>query len=197
MKFYFSPLTSSLATHIALIECGADYEPHPTLMSKQETRASAYLAVNPAGKVPALVTANGTVITEVAATLYISRDFIPMPASGPKANWRPNPRLSRGCHLPRPPCTGRASRARRASRKRSTSQTPSWGTANGSPTAIRSPTSTSSASIGGSARKSTPHLAHTQPWKPITTACWRARPCRKPSKSRRHTADIAVGCAGS
>lgn len=70
LKFYFSPLTSSLATHIALLECGADYERHPTLMNKQETRAPAYLAVNPAGKVPALVTANGTVITEVAATLY-------------------------------------------------------------------------------------------------------------------------------
>ena len=70
IKFFFSPSTSSLATHIALIECGAEYEPHPTLMSKQETRAQEYLAVNPAGQVPALITANGTVITEVAATLY-------------------------------------------------------------------------------------------------------------------------------
>lgn len=70
LKFFFSPMTSSLATHIALIECGAEYEPHPTLMAKQETRAPAYLAINPAGKVPALVTDNGTVITEVAATLY-------------------------------------------------------------------------------------------------------------------------------
>lgn len=70
IKFFFSPSTSSLATHIALIECGADYEPHPTLMSKQETRAPGYLAINPAGKVPALVTANGAVITEVAGTLY-------------------------------------------------------------------------------------------------------------------------------
>jgi glutathione S-transferase len=70
LKFFFSPSTSSLATHIALIECGADYEPHPILMSKQETRAPEYLAINPAGKVPALVTANGTVITEVAGTLY-------------------------------------------------------------------------------------------------------------------------------
>jgi glutathione S-transferase len=70
IKFFFSPSTSSLATHIALIECKADYEPHPTLMSKQETRTPEYLAINPAGKVPALVTDNGTVITEVAGTLY-------------------------------------------------------------------------------------------------------------------------------
>ena len=64
LKFYFSPSTSSLATHIALLECGADYEPHHTSMARQETRAPAYLAVNPAGKVSALVTDSGTVITE-------------------------------------------------------------------------------------------------------------------------------------
>ncbi|MFY0610610.1 MAG: glutathione S-transferase family protein [Hyphomicrobiaceae bacterium] len=70
LKFYFSPLTSSLATHIGLIECGAEYELCPTLMAKQETRSPDYLAVNPNGKVPALVTDSGFVITEVAATLY-------------------------------------------------------------------------------------------------------------------------------
>ena len=70
LKFYFSPSTSSLATHIALIECEAEYEPHPTLMTKQETRAPDYLAINPAGKVPVLVTDNGAVISEVAGTLY-------------------------------------------------------------------------------------------------------------------------------
>jgi len=70
LKFYFSPMTSSLATHIALIECGADYELCPTLMAKKETRAPEYLTINPNGKVPALVTDSGLVITEVAATLY-------------------------------------------------------------------------------------------------------------------------------
>jgi len=80
LKFYFSPLTSSLATHIALLECGAEYEPHPTLMAQKATRSPEYLAINPAGKVPALVTDNGTVISEVAATLYyIARQY---PAGG-------------------------------------------------------------------------------------------------------------------
>lgn len=70
LKLYFSPLTSSLATHIALIECGAEFQLVPKLLSKQETRTPDYLAINPDGKVPALVTESGRVLTEVAATLY-------------------------------------------------------------------------------------------------------------------------------
>lgn len=70
LKLYFSPLTSSLATHIALLECGADFELDPRLMAKEATRTPEYLAINPAGKVPALMTDSGRVLTEVAATLY-------------------------------------------------------------------------------------------------------------------------------
>jgi glutathione S-transferase len=70
LKLYFSPSSSSLATHIALIECGANFELAPRLISKQETRTPDYLAINPDGKVPALVTESGQVLTEVAATLY-------------------------------------------------------------------------------------------------------------------------------
>lgn len=70
LKLYFSPSTSSLATHIALIEAGAQFELVPRLLSKQQTRTPEYLAMNPDGKVPALVTDSGKVLTEVAATLY-------------------------------------------------------------------------------------------------------------------------------
>jgi glutathione S-transferase len=52
LKLYFSPLTSSLATHIALIECGAPFELDLRDMNKQATRAPEYLAINAAGKVP-------------------------------------------------------------------------------------------------------------------------------------------------
>jgi len=80
LKLYFSPSSSSLATHIALIECGAAHELVPRLMSKQETRSPEYLAINPDGKVPALITESGRILTEVAATLYyIARKH---PASG-------------------------------------------------------------------------------------------------------------------
>jgi glutathione S-transferase len=76
LKLYFSPASSSLATHIALIESGAAHELVPRLISKQETRTQDHLALNPDGKVPVLVTESGRVLTEVAATLYyIARKY--------------------------------------------------------------------------------------------------------------------------
>ena len=76
LKLYFSPSSSSLATHIALIECGAPHELVPRLISKQATRTPEHLALNPDGKVPVLVTESGRVLTEVAATLYyIARKY--------------------------------------------------------------------------------------------------------------------------
>ena len=75
-KLYFSPSSSSLATHIALIESGAAHELVPRLISKQETRTPEHLALNPDGKVHVLVTESGRVLTEVAATLYyIARKY--------------------------------------------------------------------------------------------------------------------------
>ena len=80
LKLYFSPSSSSLATHIALIECGAPHELDARPMSKQQTRTPEYLAINPDVKVPALVTEGGRILTEVAATLYyIARKY---PAAG-------------------------------------------------------------------------------------------------------------------
>ena len=76
LKLYFPPSSSSLATHIALIESGAAHELVPRLISKQETRTPEQLALNPDGKVPVLVTESGRVLTEVAATLYyIARKY--------------------------------------------------------------------------------------------------------------------------
>ena len=75
MIFYFSPGSSSLATHIALHEAGAEFESHSMSVAKQETRAADYLAVNPHGKVPALLI-DGKLLTEVAGTLfYIARKY--------------------------------------------------------------------------------------------------------------------------
>ena len=67
LKLYFSPSTSSLATHIALVECGAEYKLEPRLLSKQETRTPEYLAVNPNGKVPTVRDGDGAPMWESAA----------------------------------------------------------------------------------------------------------------------------------
>jgi glutathione S-transferase len=67
--FYFAPGSSSMATHIALHEVGAEFEPRLLSFNGKEQQRPDYLAVNPEGKVPALVI-DGRVLTEVAATLY-------------------------------------------------------------------------------------------------------------------------------
>ena len=74
IKFYFSPGSSSMATHIALHETGALFEACP-LTLQQGTRSPDFLKVNPNGKVPTLVV-DGTILTEVAGTLfYLARTF--------------------------------------------------------------------------------------------------------------------------
>jgi glutathione S-transferase len=68
-----------MAPHIALHEIGVPFEAKPVSFAKNETRAAAYLALNPEGKVPTLLV-DDRPITEVAAILfYLGRRF---PAAG-------------------------------------------------------------------------------------------------------------------
>ena len=67
--FYCASGSSSMATHIALHETGAAFEHRWLSFNAKEQKGSDYLALNPEGKVPALVV-DGRVLTEVAATLY-------------------------------------------------------------------------------------------------------------------------------
>ena len=67
-RLYFAPGSSSLAPHIALIEADADFDAVPLLLARGDQRQPAYLAVNPAGRAPALVV-NGRTTTEVIGTL--------------------------------------------------------------------------------------------------------------------------------
>ena len=88
LTFYFAPGTSSMAPHIALHEVGADFESRPLSFAREEQRASAYLAINPEGKVPTLVV-DGTPLAEVAAILYYLAKRFPqaglMPTDDPLA----------------------------------------------------------------------------------------------------------------
>jgi len=68
LTLYYAPGACSMASHITLEECGAQYEPKLLAMAKAEQRSETYLKVNPRGKVPAL-DVNGTVLTENLAIL--------------------------------------------------------------------------------------------------------------------------------
>ncbi|MDB4987705.1 MAG: glutathione S-transferase [Myxococcaceae bacterium] len=75
MKLHYAPGTCALATHIALEEAGADYELRKVDFSKHEQTSAAYLAINPKGRVPALVTERG-VLTETPAMLsFIAQSY--------------------------------------------------------------------------------------------------------------------------
>ncbi|MGY4155531.1 glutathione S-transferase [Bradyrhizobium sp. USDA 4461] len=72
MKFYYSRGSCSLASHIALIESGLDFEAIEIDFGSSEQRSEHYIAINPKGRVPALVTDRG-VLTETPSILsYIA-----------------------------------------------------------------------------------------------------------------------------
>lgn len=72
MQLYHAPGTVALAPLIALEEAGMAYEPLRLSFADGDQLKPAYLAVNPKGRVPALVTDNG-VLTETPAILrYIA-----------------------------------------------------------------------------------------------------------------------------
>ncbi len=75
LVFYYAPDTCALASHIALEDAGASYSLHRIDFGREEQRSPDYLAVNPKGRVPALVTPHG-VLTETPAMLaYIAQSW--------------------------------------------------------------------------------------------------------------------------
>jgi glutathione S-transferase len=72
---YFAPHTCALASHVALIEAGADYALQRIDFARTEQRDAKYLAVNPKGRVPAMATPRG-ILTETPAMLaFIAQSF--------------------------------------------------------------------------------------------------------------------------
>ncbi|MGE3679086.1 MAG: glutathione S-transferase family protein [Burkholderiales bacterium] len=75
LTLYYATGACSLASHIALEEAGAEYRAIGLNMSDGQQRAPDYLAVNPKGRVPALVTDRG-ILTETPALLaYIAQSY--------------------------------------------------------------------------------------------------------------------------
>lgn len=74
-KIFYSPGACALASHIALAETGAPYEPVRVNFAAGEQRSPQYLAVNPKGRVPALVTPQGVLTETPAILLWIAQTF--------------------------------------------------------------------------------------------------------------------------
>ncbi len=75
IKLYYAAHTCSLASHIALEEAGAEYSTQRIHFKTNEQNSAEYLAVNPKGRVPAMVTEQG-ILTETPAMLaFIAQSF--------------------------------------------------------------------------------------------------------------------------
>ncbi len=72
---YYAPHTCSLASHIALEEAGAAYALKRIDFGRNEQQQAPYLAINPKGRVPAMVSPRG-ILTETPAMLaFIAQSF--------------------------------------------------------------------------------------------------------------------------
>ena len=95
VTLFHSPQSRSAGALILLEELGADYELHVLNLKKGEQRRADYLAVNPMGKVPAIVH-NGALVSEQGAVYTYLADLYPEagltpaigdPLRGPYLRW--------------------------------------------------------------------------------------------------------------
>jgi glutathione S-transferase len=95
LVFFHSPNTRSTGSYILLEELGAPYELRVLNMQAGEQREPAFLAVNPLGKVPAILHGDALVTEQVAIYLYLA-DLFPQaglapafddPRRGPYLRW--------------------------------------------------------------------------------------------------------------
>jgi glutathione S-transferase len=75
LKLFYAANTCALASHIALEEAGAEYETVRLSFATSDQRKPEYLALNPKGRVPALVTDDGVLTETPALLVYIAQRF--------------------------------------------------------------------------------------------------------------------------
>lgn len=75
LKLYYAFDTCSLASHITLIEAGAEYELSRISFKNDDQKKLDYLAINPKARVPALVTEEGTLTETPAMLVYIAQKY--------------------------------------------------------------------------------------------------------------------------
>jgi glutathione S-transferase len=86
MKLYFNPQSRAVIAKWMLDECGAAYDTVPIDFKKREHKTPAFLAINPAGKLPALVDGDARLFENAAIGLYLAEKFpeaglAPLPGS--------------------------------------------------------------------------------------------------------------------
>lgn len=82
LTFYHSPNTRSSGTLTLLEELGAPYRMHVLDMKAGEQREPAYMALNPMGKVPAILHGDALVTEQVAISIYLA-DLFPKAGLAP------------------------------------------------------------------------------------------------------------------
>lgn len=75
MKLYFNPRSRAVITRWMLDECDAEYELVPIDLETKQQKSPEFLAVNPAGKLPALVDGTTKVFENAAIGLYLGDRF--------------------------------------------------------------------------------------------------------------------------
>jgi glutathione S-transferase len=75
MKLYFNPQSRAVIAKWMLDECGAKYEIVPIDFAQREHKAPAFLDINPAGKLPALVDGEARIFEGPAICLYLADKF--------------------------------------------------------------------------------------------------------------------------
>ncbi|HMJ12642.1 MAG TPA: glutathione S-transferase family protein [Polyangiaceae bacterium] len=83
--FYHNPMSRGRIAHWMLEEVGTPYEMKLVNFEKREHKAPEFLAINPMGKLPAIVH-RGTVVTEAAAICTYLADAFPEARLAPAVN---------------------------------------------------------------------------------------------------------------
>jgi len=100
LKLFYSPGACSLSPHIALREAGLQFElVQVDLAAKKTEHGENFLAINPKGYVPALLTESGELITEGAIIVQYIADQKPESGLAPAAGTPERRRLQEWLHF--------------------------------------------------------------------------------------------------
>src|SRR5579883_1907388 len=75
LKFYYQPMTSATRVHWALEELGIPYEKHKLDLAAGDQKKPDFLAINPNGKVPAIVDGDAKVFESVAIFAWLGEKY--------------------------------------------------------------------------------------------------------------------------